>query len=149
VGFHIKLASAPKPSDPWWRKALAYLWLGVVITVSAPIALVVVPTVSVLGWLLGWKTTQDMTRAEVDTTIEDFIHGRGDPWGWDDFTSVKITDPEMEVVRQRCLRVESDYPAKDGGYCSPEGVEELKKIARELRMPRNTEANALASPPTP
>jgi len=39
------------------------------------------------------------TRDEVADYIENFLNGNGGPWDWDDFTSVRIDDPELDQVR--------------------------------------------------
>ena len=68
------------------------------------------------------------------TVIEAFVNGRSGKWDWDDFTSLKKKDPFLESVRQRCLDVYDDYPTKAAGrYCSDEGLEVLRAIAREVR----------------
>ena len=39
------------------------------------------------------------TKEEVANIIEAFITGRGGPWDWDDFCSIKIADPYLDSVR--------------------------------------------------
>ena len=45
------------------------------------------------------------TRAEVADIIEQFVDGTGGRWDWDDFTSTKIADPELDAIRVRCIEL--------------------------------------------
>jgi hypothetical protein len=77
---------------------------------------------------------QSMTRADVAKTIEDFLAGTGQPWDWDDFTSVHISDPNLEAIRKRCAQLDLEFPPeKTGHYCGPAGFEVLRQFVRELR----------------
>jgi hypothetical protein len=74
------------------------------------------------------------TSEEVANTIEGFVDGTGRQWDWDGFTSIRIDDPELEAIRQRCIAVRDEFPAeKPGDYCSPAGMEAMRKLAGELR----------------
>src|SRR2546430_15662346 len=70
------------------------------------------------------------TREEVATTIEGFVNGTGKQWDWDGFTSIRIDDPELEKLRQRCISVRDEFPPdKATDYCSPAGMEMMRKLA--------------------
>jgi hypothetical protein len=74
------------------------------------------------------------TREEVANTIDGFANGTGRQWDWDGFTSIRIDDPDLEAVRQKCLSVRDEYPpAKPADYCSEAGMEVMRKLATELR----------------
>ena len=74
------------------------------------------------------------TSEEVATTIEGFVNNTGRQWDWDGFTSIRIDDPELEAIRQRCIAVRDEFPPdKVGDYCSPAGMEIMRKLAGELR----------------
>ena len=45
------------------------------------------------------------TPAEVAGFIRDFIEGTGSDWDWDDFTSVRLADPELETIRREADRI--------------------------------------------
>ncbi len=80
---------------------------------------------------------QDMTREEVADLIDRFLDGTCGPYDWDDFTSVRLGDPELEVARQACVEVNWKYPSgRSTGYRSAEGRAELRSIAAELRKPK-------------
>ena len=74
------------------------------------------------------------TREQVANTIEGFVTGTGNQWDWDGFTSIRIDDPELEKVRQRIIAVRDEFPPdKPADYCSPAGMEAMRKIVDELR----------------
>jgi hypothetical protein len=74
------------------------------------------------------------TREEVANTIEGFANGTGRQWDWDGFTSIRIDDPDLEAIRQKCLSVRDEFPpAKPADYCSEAGMEVMRKLATELR----------------
>lgn len=88
-----------------------------------------------LDFILGPKKSRRESYEEAAAVIEAFVDSSSGKWDWDDFTSPKKKDPFLESVRQRCLAVYDDYPAKrEGRYCSDEGLDVLRAIAREVRV---------------
>ena len=74
------------------------------------------------------------TREQVANTIEGFVNGGDNQWDWDGFTSIRIDDPELEAIRQRCIAVRDEFPPeKPSDYCSPAGLEAMRKMVGELR----------------
>ena len=74
------------------------------------------------------------TREQVANTIEGFASGSGNQWDWDGFTSIRIDDPELEAIRQRCMAVRDEFPPEKAyDYCSPAGMEAMRKMVAELR----------------
>jgi len=74
------------------------------------------------------------TPEQVANTIEGFASGSGNQWDWDGFTSIRIDDPELEAIRQRCIAVRDEFPPeKASDYCSPAGMEAMRKMVAELR----------------
>ena len=74
------------------------------------------------------------TREQVANTIEGFVNGTGNQWDWDGFTSIRIDDPELEKIRQRIIAVRDEFPPdKPADYCSPAGMEAMRKTVDELR----------------
>jgi hypothetical protein len=73
------------------------------------------------------------TREEVARSVEDFVSGSGGPWDWDDFISCSIADEELEGVRISCLRAQSEYPGGATQWCSEEGMDVLRDLAKRLR----------------
>jgi hypothetical protein len=74
------------------------------------------------------------TREQVASTIEGFVSGRDNQWDWDGFISIRIDDPELEKIRQRCISVRDEFPPdKVTDYCSPAGMEVMRKMAEELK----------------
>jgi hypothetical protein len=75
-----------------------------------------------------------MTRDEIANTIEGFVNGTGSQWDWDDFTSIRLKDPELEAIRERCVSIRDEYPPSDPhAYCSEGGLEVMRGIAADLR----------------
>ena len=74
------------------------------------------------------------TPEQVATTIEGFVNGTGNQWDWDGFTSIRIDDSELEAIRQKCIKIRDEYPPeKVSDYCSPAGMEEMRKLAEGLK----------------
>jgi hypothetical protein len=60
---------------------------------------------------------------ELAALIDAFVGDDGDigPWDWDNFTSSRFSDPEMEAVRVHCASLQGDYPPyRYGPGCSVE-----------------------------
>ena len=76
---------------------------GVAFILFSPIALMG----AVLGALIGGRA--DAEPEEVAEALRNFLRGGGDPWDWDDFTSVPIKDPVLESIRRRAAAI--DLPA--------------------------------------
>jgi hypothetical protein len=73
------------------------------------------------------------TREDVAKSIEDFVNGAGGPWDWDDFVSCRIADEELETIRIKCLRTQSEYPGGPNRWCNEQGIDVLRGLARQLR----------------
>jgi hypothetical protein len=73
------------------------------------------------------------SREDVAKAIEDFVNGCRGPWDWDDFILCRIADEELEAVRIKCLRTQSEYPSGAIGWCSEQGIEVLRDLAKQLR----------------
>ncbi|MEY2501790.1 MAG: hypothetical protein QOG12_1045 [Verrucomicrobiota bacterium] len=68
------------------------------------------------------------------STIDGFASGAANQWDWDGFISIRIDDPELEKIRQRCIAIRDEFPPeKVTDYCSPAGMEEMRKLAESLR----------------
>ena len=77
-----------------------------------------------------------MTREEIANTIEGFVNRTGSQWDWDDFTSIRLKDPELEAIRQRCVSIPDQFPSADPhDYCSEAGLQEMRRIVADLRSP--------------
>jgi hypothetical protein len=76
------------------------------------------------------------TREEVAKILEDFVSSRGHMWAWD-FISFAMEDKELELVRSRCARLDSEFPATEKGhFCGPDGLEIIRGYVRQLRTPK-------------
>src|SRR3954469_14366498 len=74
------------------------------------------------------------TPEQVAKAIDDFVSGGQNQWEWDGFISIRIDDPELEKIRQRCIAIRDEFPPdKASDYCSPAGMEEMRKLTESLR----------------
>ena len=74
------------------------------------------------------------TPEDVANTIEGFINGIGDQWTWDGFISIRLSDPELEAIRQRCVSIRDEFPPSDPrAYCSDAGFAKMRQIVQDLR----------------
>jgi hypothetical protein len=64
--------------------------------------------------------SQDGTPAEVAGFLRDFIENSGREWDWDDFTSVRISNPALDQIRMEASGIA--LPITETGR------EELKKL---------------------
>jgi hypothetical protein len=79
----------------------------------APFAIPIILIIVVAERLLGLKTSKDRTAREVEVYLRDFLDGTDGAWDWDDFTSIKITDPELDAIREEAACV--SLPLTEGG----------------------------------
>ena len=49
------------------------------------------------------------TPEEMADMIEAFLEGTDAPTDWDDFTSIRIDDDELDGIRERCNKVYDDF----------------------------------------
>lgn len=71
----------------------------------APLAMPVFLLIGLFQRLLGRKTTVDLTAQEVASFLRDFLEGTGGDGDWDDFTSIPITDPALDGIREAAALV--------------------------------------------
>lgn len=84
-----------------------------------------------------------MSRAEVADTIERFVNGICSRRDWEEFCAWPIVDPHLDSIRLRCRVLPQEFPpCEKRHYCSPTGIEVLRRIVIELRAPRNPNSPA-------
>lgn len=76
-----------------------------------------------------WDKT-DRTPGEVAGYIQDFLDGTGGEWDWDDFTSVPIKHPELDIIRTSAEMV--PLPLDEAGRAT---LRELHARAQALAAP--------------
>jgi hypothetical protein len=79
----------------------------------APLAIPVILLIVVAERLFRLKTSADLTARDVEGYLRDFLEGTGGEWDWDDFTSIKITDPALDAIREEAAWV--DLPLTEQG----------------------------------
>ena len=72
----------------------------------APIAIPIIMLIVFAEGIFGLKTSADLTARDVESYLKDFLDGSGGDWDWDDFTSIPITDPSLEAIREEAAWVE-------------------------------------------
>ena len=97
--------------------------------VLAPVAIVAAIVVQIVVRVFGLKQSADLTAEDVEGYLEDFIEGRSGAWDWDDFTSIPITDPALEAIRQEAEMVK--LPTDDAGDAK---LRELLARTRSLQV---------------
>lgn len=103
-------------------------WLhisGLPAILLAPLAIPVFLLVVAVMRMFGWKDTADLTASDVETYLQDFMQGTGGAWDWDDFTSITITDPELDAIREEAMMV--SLPV------DPEGMATLQRLLDHVR----------------
>lgn len=66
---------------------------------------------------------------------------------WDLFLAWPIDDPDLELIRQRCLAIVRECPPRSGEYLSKEGAAMVAALLEELRS-RGTPSGSQDSVPT-
>lgn len=76
-----------------------------------------------------------LTKDEVADLLERFLDDQGDDWEFDDFISCSQL-PEIEPYSCEIAVLPDIYPPPGGrGYCGVLGLQRIKEIVIELRMP--------------
>ena len=76
----------------------------------------------------------DVSPSQAADAIDRFLQSRGEPYDWDDFTSVRCSNPVVEAARLRCIAIRDEYPPeRPSEYCNSRGLEVLRELAASLR----------------
>lgn len=71
---------------------------------------------------------------EIADIVEAFLLNKDGPWDWDDFISIRQSDPDMDKIRKMCADLPDCFPPNASGqYCNEEGMEFLRKLVVDLR----------------
>ena len=95
----------------------------------APLAIPVIFLIK-LGEVFGLKTSADLTARDVSSYLDDFINARSGDWDWDDFTSIRIADPNLESIRVEAASIE--LPLDESGELK---LRQLLERSKELEAP--------------
>ena len=76
--------------------------------------------------------TFQRTRAEVADIIEQFLEGTGAASTFEDFCSRRITDPELEAIRRRCLQFQTE-DGRPAQYSRPANQDMMRTFVKALR----------------
>jgi hypothetical protein len=84
-------------------------WLHISGWTAILLAPLVIPIIVLLllgERLLGLKSTAELTPEEVENYLQDFLDGCDGAWDWGDFTSIPITDPSLDAIREQAAYVQ-------------------------------------------
>jgi hypothetical protein len=74
------------------------------------------------------------SKEEVRKFLGDFLAAAGGASDWDDFTSIPISDPELERIRTMCAEMRERFPPSGPGqYCSDEGMIAIRALLESLQ----------------
>ena len=93
----------------------------------APVVIPIGVLLLLCARLVGLKSTADLTPKDVEGYLQDFLDGRGGDWDWDDFTSVRITEPTLDAIREQAQHV--DLPVDGTGRAT---LEQLLEQVRTM-----------------
>ena len=119
--------TAAPDGRPIFRIAIGR-WLhisGLPAILLAPLAIPVILLITLAVRLLGLKASVDLTAQEVESYLRDFLEGTGGDWEWDDFTSIAITDPTLEDIREEAAFIPLPLDA--------EGEATLRRLLEQVR----------------
>lgn len=82
----------------------------------------------------------DFTKEEYLSFLRSWSDGTSGDWDFDDYTSVKIKDADLEKVRLRLLDLPNLYPSNVMGYyCNEKGWSEIVSMIKELEKMVSTQ----------
>jgi hypothetical protein len=73
-----------------------------------------------------------LTPNQVADIIEAFLNGSSGDRDWDDFCSIRITDPTLDAIRVKCVDLHDQDPYP-GQYCGPTGLQMMRGFMKVLR----------------
>lgn len=74
------------------------------------------------------------TPEQVAKFLEDFLNGAGPKWEWDDFLATPIADEALDRIRQRCQKLDLEFPPeRPGVFCNAEGLAVIRGYLDQLR----------------
>jgi len=83
--------------------------------------------------LYGRRKGADRSPSEVKEILSEFVAGKGNPYAWDDFLHISISDPYLDYIKMEANDLQVRFPPKESGqYCSEEGIEILKAYINDL-----------------
>lgn len=85
-------------------------WRAVVL---APVAIPALIIAMFVRKMLGKQSFAHLSTTDVERNLRGFLDGNGGEWDWDDFTSIPISDPALDRIRQEADAV--DLPLTDRG----------------------------------
>ena len=83
--------------------------------------------------MLFFRHRRKLTAKDVRDVLARFLDDTATPYEFDDFVSIKIGDPRLDAIRERCDGLRKEFPPEvSGHYCGAGGVEVMRQFIREL-----------------
>ncbi len=95
----------------------------------APVVLPLTLMARAIGLLKD--TPADLTPADVALYFDDFLNDRGNPFDWDDFTSITLADPALDEIREEATFV--PLPLDANGRTTLIGLLERVRALSDVR----------------
>jgi len=109
------------PENSFWRNAVGVIAAAIVIPIAIVVKLISMP----------FERPAKRTTAEVAQYLRGVLNDSDGEWDWDDFTSVPLSDPSLESIRQRVASVE--LPVTEEGRRTLVALLGEAEIASETR----------------
>ena len=95
--------------------------------------------VFVIFKLLTRNKRYKRTPAEVADLLEAFLSATGDPGASDTLISFPLEDEELEKIRVRCAKLDSEFPPETKGhFCGEKGLQVIRSYISQLRASTKT-----------
>lgn len=111
------------PENSFWRNVVGVIAAAIVIPIAIVVKLIWMP----------FERPAKRTAAEVAQYLRGVLNDSDGEWDWDDFTSIPLSDPSLESIRQRAASVE--MPVTEEGRCTLVALLREAEVASETRGP--------------
>ncbi len=93
--------------------------------------------------MINWNSI-DLSKDEYISFLRSWIADTCGEWDYDDYTSVKVSDPQIESIRQRLIRLSDKYPPrhKHELYNRDEGDQEVLVMIKELEKAKKAKVGS-------
>ncbi|WP_291193664.1 hypothetical protein [Hyphomonas sp.] len=109
------------PENSFWRNAAGVVAAAIIIPIATVVKLISMP----------FERPVKRTAAEVAQYLRGVINDSDGNWDWDEFTSVPLSDPSLESIRQRAASVE--MPVTEEGRRTLVALLREAEVASKIR----------------
>ena len=98
--------------------------LGVLLAIPTLIVAIIIKLI-----ILPFERPKEISSKEVRDYLQDMINASGTAFDWDDFTSIRIKNPELEKIRSQASEIE--LPINEAGK------QKLRDLLKEIEILRS------------